>query len=263
MDKEYELLSNNTVTHNGKEYSCRTFSLGDVIYKKGTNPICFNENRFLKKLSNCKNFPNVINFEQGIEESSITINFVKGQPLEDEIKGSHYLSHAQICQILGGCLDILMQLARYQIIHRDIRPDNIIISKNKEQYIPVLIDFGWGKYVQEQDVITPSYLGDMQRFPGTLFNDSYSMGYCLIPLKRTEALTELVNKFMMVDPITDKNFNHVTLVLNDLKQDLKHYESKKIQEQFYLWFEFLKKRISESRIGAAYRKSITKEVIHD
>jgi serine/threonine protein kinase len=66
--------------------------------------------------------------------------------------------------------EILFDLANCGVIHRDIRPDNLLVKDG----VIRLIDFGWARLFQEPDGETPTPLG-LNYKPSWGFDDVYSM----------------------------------------------------------------------------------------
>jgi serine/threonine protein kinase len=65
------------------------------------------------------------------------------QLLKARIKQRKTFSEPEIKQLLKDILPVLIYVHQRGIVHRDISPDNIMLSERKQ--IPVLIDFGVGK----------------------------------------------------------------------------------------------------------------------
>lgn len=74
--------------------------------------------------------------------------FVEGRSLELELVRGHRLSDQQVLQILDDLLSIVEYTHSHGVIHRDIKPDNIIRRRSDGKL--VLIDFGAIKQVQTQ-----------------------------------------------------------------------------------------------------------------
>ena len=78
----------------------------------------------------------------------IAMEYIDGATLED------YLTQGPIAprytlQIMSYVLDALDYAASYQIIHRDVKPSNILIGSNK---VVKLIDFGIGKMLADPNL---------------------------------------------------------------------------------------------------------------
>ncbi|MBD2164549.1 serine/threonine protein kinase [Calothrix membranacea FACHB-236] len=74
--------------------------------------------------------------------------FIQGQSLRQELKLQGTFSEAKIWQLLGELLPILNFVHENQVIHRDIKPDNIMRRSPQSQSAGgnlVLIDFGVSK----------------------------------------------------------------------------------------------------------------------
>lgn len=71
--------------------------------------------------------------------------FIQGQTLTDLVQSSGVLSDNSVQNILLALLPVLDYVHSQSIIHRDVKPDNIILRQSDRQ--PVLIDFGAVKEV--------------------------------------------------------------------------------------------------------------------
>ena len=145
------------------------------------------------------NNPNIVNIYDSGEElvSSesgdaerlpyIVMEYVKGQTLRDIIKVNGALSHRDCEQVMLGVLNALDYSHRMGIIHRDIKPGNIMIS---EQGVVKVMDFGIARALddsaatmtQSQGVVgTAQYLSPEQARGETvdMRSDLYSAGCVL------------------------------------------------------------------------------------
>lgn len=145
------------------------------------------------------NNPNIVNIYDSGEETSvddtghterlpyIVMEYVKGQTLRDIIKANGPLSQRDAEQVMLGVLNALEYSHRMGIIHRDIKPGNIMIS---EQGMVKVMDFGIARALddsvatmtQSQGVVgTAQYLSPEQARGETvdMRSDLYSAGCVL------------------------------------------------------------------------------------
>ena len=86
--------------------------------------------------------PNIVHVFSVTEENNtayMVMEYEQGQSLQEKLKGGKTLEEAELLKLLipiSGGLEIVHKLG---FIHRDIKPDNIIIRNDGS---PVLIDFG-------------------------------------------------------------------------------------------------------------------------
>jgi serine/threonine protein kinase len=66
--------------------------------------------------------------------------YVKGQTLLDCVKAHGLFNEAQVRQLLTDILPVLTYVHSQGMVHRDIKPDNIMLRESTNK--PVLIDFG-------------------------------------------------------------------------------------------------------------------------
>ena len=102
-------------------------------------------------------FPSVYS----MDSNTITIEDC-GEPLTPQNIPSDWNTQLKI---------ILNDLKNHNIMHRDIKLDNLLVKGD----IIKLIDFGWAKYIgEEESTPPPSCLGYPNK-PSTGFSDEYSM----------------------------------------------------------------------------------------
>lgn len=100
--------------------------------------------RFISEAQTLARFqhPNIVVVHSVFEANNtayMVMAYVEGETLEDALKFQHIGGEAQILEILHPLLDGLEVLHSAGYIHRDIKPDNIYIRKDRS---PVLLDFG-------------------------------------------------------------------------------------------------------------------------
>lgn len=172
MPKETVLSSRRLATHNGIEYWSVVYDGGDVIWKQATLDLAEREAYFLSRLDS-DYFPRVREVRSEGAYSVIALEKVRGVLLP-EATDDLISTPAKFLTFAQHCLRLLGELKRKGIIHRDIRPDNLLVRDGK----PVLIDFGWA-VSEAQPYFTPQWLGGSERPPDGSFCDVYSMGKVL------------------------------------------------------------------------------------
>jgi hypothetical protein len=123
----------------------------------------------------------------------LVLEYIEGLTLTQKFRQSGPLSETFVTQVLDQVLQILEYVHNRRIIHRDVKPDNIIIRHGDNQ--PVLIDFGAVKEsVQSQGAMaggsSPSIvIGSPGFMPAeqaagrpTYASDLYSLGMTAIYL---------------------------------------------------------------------------------
>jgi len=94
------------------------------------------------------NHPNIIKFVDTFENSEyyfMVLEYLKDGNLTKFIKSKLYLSENTVKTIIFQLANSLKYLKRLGIIHRDIKPDNILVDKTNDELKIKLTDFGFAK----------------------------------------------------------------------------------------------------------------------
>lgn len=139
--------------------------------------------------------PNVVNiYDVGQEEETyyIVMEYVEGETLKDLIKREAPLTASHAVAIAIQIAEALDNAHQHQIIHRDIKPHNILLGKNG---VVKVTDFGIARAVTSATITqTGSVLGSVHYFSpeqakGTLTgekSDIYSLGVVLYEMVTAE-----------------------------------------------------------------------------
>jgi WD40 repeat protein/tRNA A-37 threonylcarbamoyl transferase component Bud32 len=136
----------------------------------------------LEQLGNHPQIPELLaHFEQA-DYQYLVQEYIRGQNLLQEVAQSGAFSDRQVWQLLADLLPVLDYVHQHQVIHRDIKPQNIIRRANSQQY--VLVDFGAAKSVGYSDLArTGTSIGSPEFIPpeqvigkATYASDLYSLG---------------------------------------------------------------------------------------
>lgn len=80
--------------------------------------------------------------------------FVEGEELGDILSSGHTFENEEVINFLDSLLSALEEIWTYNIVHRDIKPGNIII---REDNSPIIIDFGIARHIDETDLTKTFY----------------------------------------------------------------------------------------------------------
>ncbi|MDJ0726329.1 MAG: serine/threonine-protein kinase [Prochloraceae cyanobacterium] len=146
----------------------------------------------LQKLGEHPQIPRFLGFFEENEQFYLAQQYIEGHSLSEELSSSKIWSELEIIELLYDCLNILKFIHAQNVIHRDIKPDNLI--RNKENNRLVLVDFGAVKEAISQSQIIPTiaigtqgYMPSEQAMGKPRFNsDIYAVGIIAI-----QALTGL------------------------------------------------------------------------
>ena len=184
--------------------------------KPGTDPRVFDtakrlfnsEAETLEKLGNHDQIPRLLAYFDENQEFYLVQEYIEGHTLAEELISGKHWNESQVIQLLQEVLEILEFVHRQGVIHRDIKPDNIIRRASDNKL--VLVDFGAVKQLRTQLVTvggqpsatvvigTPGYMpteqGQGKPRPNS---DIYSLGIIAI-----QALTGLQPTELQEDPET-------------------------------------------------------------
>jgi serine/threonine protein kinase len=154
--------------------------------------------------------------------------YIEGKTLAEKVANGNVLSESVVKEILKNLLFLLNFIHTKGIIHRDIKPDNIILRDSDN--IPVLIDFGavresMGTLINSQGgptssiiVGTPGFMPHEQAAGRPLYNsDLYSLALTMIYLltgKSPQDLTDPRTGEIVWHNHADNVSHHLQLILD-------------------------------------------------
>lgn len=116
--------------------------------------------------------PNVVRMQTSFawgRDLCIVLDYIEGDSLADLLARSGPLPVPRAIELIKGVLDGLDHAHQNGVIHRDVKPSNILLDAAG---VPLLCDFGIAKQVQVQDrtvvggtLGTPEYMSPEQIFP--------------------------------------------------------------------------------------------------
>lgn len=170
-----------------------------------------NEARMLAKFAHPA-LVEVFRFWEGNGTAYMAMRYYAGETLRQKLsRGDETFDEETIAQIMAPIFDALEMLHREQVFHRDIAPDNIILSDGR----PVLLDFGSARRIIGDGtqalttILKPGYApieqyvddGTMKQGPWT---DVYALGGVLYHLATGKAPLQAVSR-LLSDPLQTVN----------------------------------------------------------
>jgi serine/threonine-protein kinase len=162
----------------------------------------------LEKLGNHDQIPRLLAYFDENQEFYLVQEYIEGHTLTEELFSGKRWSESQVIQLLQDALKILEFVHQQGVIHRDIKPDNIVRRTSDNKL--VLVDFGAVKQLRTSMVTvggqptatvaigTPGYMpteqGQGKPRPNS---DIYSLGIIAI-----QALTGIPATELQEDPNT-------------------------------------------------------------
>ena len=154
----------------------------------------------------------VFRFWEGNGTAYMAMRLYRGETLRQVLaKGEFKFNEENIAQIMGPIFDALEMLHREQVFHRDIAPDNIMLSDGRS----VLLDFGSARRIIGDatqaltTVLKPGYAPvEQYSDDGTMkqgaWTDVYALGGVLYHLATGKVPMQAVSR-MLSDPLQTVN----------------------------------------------------------
>ena len=179
------------------EGSAEVEPLDEILYPRSLSTFC-REARILAGL----NHPNVVKVHDIFEGSGtayLVMEYVEGSTLKEWMP-SHAGDVSAVQRVLEQLLHTLHYLHGNSVLHRDIKPGNIII---REDGIPIIIDFGSAHLGTANHTLTPvgspGYAAPEQFSPGGrvgAWSDLYALAQCFIHLLPEEQKKRYPRRFL-------------------------------------------------------------------
>ncbi|MGA7935356.1 MAG: CHASE2 domain-containing protein [Kovacikia sp.] len=164
----------------------------------------------LRKLGSHDQIPSLLDDFEEDQEFYLVQEYIDGQPLSAELSKIQRLNEPEVIALLRDVLEVLEFVHQNQVIHRDIKPGNLIRRQRDGKF--VLIDFGAVKEIQTQIMAEPGQTnltvgigthgyGPSEQLMGKprYNSDLYALGITAI-----EALTGLQPYQLPTHPNTDE-----------------------------------------------------------
>ncbi|MBD1809421.1 CHASE2 domain-containing protein [Microcoleus sp. FACHB-SPT15] len=179
------------------------------------------EAEILEKLGTHPQIPQLLAYFVENNEFYLVQEYIEGEPITEEMPVDKRLPEPHVVELVKGVLKILTFVHEHSVIHRDIKPGNIMRRKTDGQL--VLIDFGAVKHIQPQQEGETVAIGTRGYAPPEQYaghpnfsSDIYALGMIGI-----QALTGIATYQLPISQETgDVSWRHLANVSDEFAQIL-------------------------------------------
>lgn len=203
--------------------------------------------------------PSVVSVYDAGQEGNmnyIVMEFVDGVTLQEYVSGGRTLTYSQIVDIIYQCAKGLDYVHRQGVIHRDLKPGNIMLSVEGEvkimdfsiAHVDVGLEGDYSEFQGSPMYMPPEQLSEEKRL--VFQSDIYSLGavmYALLARKapyRANSLKSLIYKISNLEP------QPLIELCPDLPEQIAKIVDKAMQKIIYDRYETAKSFASE--LGSCY-----------
>lgn len=172
------LISRSDIVVDGNKITTKVYRKEISYFKVATKYLIDREYKYLTELQNEPNFPRVIDYgELDTEFNFIEISTCEGIDPIEFFKMPKHQHLPFIKSFVEETLNVISILIKHNILHRDLIPQNILVTEKNGKCSINIIDFGWAVDIGEQNVVTPDGLGLHNKDIG--YSDAYLLGSSL------------------------------------------------------------------------------------
>jgi serine/threonine protein kinase, bacterial len=124
----------------------------DPIFLETARRLFNSEAETLEQLGNHDQIPRLLAYFEEDQEFYLVQEFVEGHTLSQELQPGQRWPEHRVIELLQEVLKILDFVHQHGVIHRDVKPDNLI-RRNSDNKL-VLVDFGAVKQIRTQFAMT-------------------------------------------------------------------------------------------------------------
>ncbi len=175
--------------------------------------------------------PNIVS----IKGNEVLYEYVNGETLQHKLGVGDKLSFEYVTKILYQVAKILGNLRRIGIVHRNLKPENIVITPRGKVYI---VDFGHSCFVgHNQEIIIENGDRDIFDAPETTASfkmDMYSFGKIIEMLDEDGKYKNISSKCLEEDP--NNRFSDYKHLISQLDKNVVLTNNEKAEEKFNGYF---------------------------
>jgi predicted Ser/Thr protein kinase len=218
-NKYKHLVSQTILEFKNNKVATQVFKYNGTFIKKANEPIISNEIKYLSLLNHSTLFPEIIKVNKSKVDSEIYLTEINGVLFSEIKRTPKFWKKRHIKNVIKTSIDILIELTEHNILHRDIRPGNIMIQKQNGLNTTVLFDFGWATSIDKIEEPFPEGLGDTFKYNEGEFSDAYSLGKSLKKqFPKFSFLKQITAPLTAITPEGYKNKGNLILQLKEVKK---------------------------------------------
>lgn len=192
-------------THKGKQVAIKTLKLMKdsikLVLKEKSEFELINRELTILSIISSDNIPSLegiyINYQK--DQINFILDYIDGKTLSEALAEDNNWTYYQKLLLAKKLCNILVDIRQNEVIHRDVKPDNIIIESNSylDTLEPYLIDFGFSK-IQNSDktyTMTKGKCTPLYSPPENLLDEQDYMK--LIDSSEKSLLTPVTNKGLL------------------------------------------------------------------
>lgn len=215
------LITRNEVDCNGNHYTTKVYKRENSFFKVATKEIIDREYLFLKRLESEPYFPIVIDYGE-IDDN---LNYIELTTCEGDNPISFFgmPEHQHLHYIksfVEETLKAILVLIKHNIIHRDIMPQNILVTEKNGKCSIRIIDFGWSSDIGDKNVATPERLGCIDNKGG--YSDVFSLGATLNKIGNVYETRYVFRVRDFLQQVTSYDYSNTQILLEKVKQRRDH-----------------------------------------
>ncbi len=213
-----ELISRSEVRVDDCVYKTKVYQKENSYFKTATKYLIDREYKYLTELQSEPHFPKIIAYgELDAEFGFIEISKCEGiNPIEFFKQPTHQHLH-YIKSFVEEMLKAITILIKHNILHRDLIPQNILVSENEGKCSINIIDFGWAVDIGDKNAITPIELGGRYHEKNG-YSDVYSLGVAATDIEKFHGTRYECRVGNLLRQTTSHNYNDIQSLIKKIEQ---------------------------------------------
>lgn len=212
------LITRSDIVVDNKKITTKVYQKENSYFKVANKYLIDKEYKYLTELQSEPHFPKIIAYgELDAEFNFIEISKCEGiNPIEFFKQPTHQHLH-YIKSFVKEMLKVITILIKHNILHRDLIPQNILVSENEGKCSIHIIDFGWAMDIGEENAITPIELGGRYHEKNG-YSDVYSLGVVATDIEKFHGTRYECRVENLLRQITSQNYNDIQSLIKKIEQ---------------------------------------------